>query len=47
MGGAALPLTMNGPGTALLGASNTYGGLTTITAGTLALGATGSLEAET
>ena len=43
LGGAAAPLTMNGPGTALLTAANTYGGLTTITAGTLALGASGTV----
>ena len=42
-GGGSGPLTMNGPGAALLSAANTYGGPTTITAGTLTLGASGTL----
>ena len=43
LSGGTASLTMNGPGAALLTAANTYGGLTTITAGTLALGPAGTI----
>jgi autotransporter-associated beta strand protein len=42
LGGASAPLTVNG-GVAVLAASNTYGGGTTISTGTLALRAAGAL----
>lgn len=43
LGGATAPLNKSTSGMALLTAANTYGGPTTISAGTLALGATGTL----
>jgi autotransporter-associated beta strand protein len=43
LGGASAALTKTTAGTATLGGANTYGGATTITAGTLALGASGSI----
>jgi fibronectin-binding autotransporter adhesin len=43
LGGASVALSKTTGGTATLGNANTYGGNTTITAGTLALGASGSI----
>ena len=43
LGGNGAPLTVNSAGSVLLTASNTYTGLTTIGAGTLALGPAGTL----
>ena len=41
-GASPMSLTINGPGTQILAGSNTYSGLTTITAGTLQIGNSGT-----
>jgi fibronectin-binding autotransporter adhesin len=47
LGGATTPLTMAGPGLAVLSASNSYGGGTTINGGTLQLGGLATLGSST
>jgi fibronectin-binding autotransporter adhesin len=47
VGGGVTTLTMNGAGTVTLNTANTYGGATNINAGTLVIGATGSVAGST
>ena len=47
VGGGITTLTMNGAGTVTLNTANTYGGATNINAGTLVIGATGSVAGST